>query len=673
MVINMHYLDYVDVRQGSKSSDRFSRGNTLPLTQLPFASHGYIPQTRSNCGNWRYHPDDTALEGVRLTHQPSPWIGDYASLILMPQAGTPRFDVDARWSGFRREDATLRPDCMKLRFLRSQCDFELVPTLRGATIALSFDGPEQPLFTIHSGKLEPGGAFFCELADSRTLTGFAADSSFPTAAEFRMYFVLRFDCDITLAGEENGALAVSLSGRQVAVQLGCSYISPEQAERNLDSETVKSLEALRWEAADIWEGYLRRIEIETDDEGVLRTFYSCMYRSFLYPHRMHEYDGEGKRIHRSPDTGKVSEGRYYTDNGFWDTCRTVYPLYSLIAPDKYREILEGYLNTYRDCGWLPKWPSPSETGTMPGTLIDAVIADAAAKGIITGELLETACEGMLKHTNEESPERRYGRHGTDDYNKYGYIPCDKHGESVNHTLDYVYGDFCLGQVLQLLGREEEAKAAFRRAENYRLLFDGETGFMRAKDSGGQFAEPFDPYAWGGAYCEGSAWQNSFAVYHDMEGLAALYGGPERLIAKIDELVAAPPIYRTGGYGREIHEMTEMAAVDFGQCAISNQPSFHIPYIYAQLGQPAKTEALVERLLRLFDSGPEGFPGDEDNGSTAGWYIFSLLGFYPFCPGKPEFLRVKPHVKRAVIHIPGKDFVVEQGQATGTVAFDEIVR
>jgi predicted alpha-1,2-mannosidase len=291
---------------------------------------------------------------------------------------------------------------------------------------------------------------------------------------------------------------------------------------------------------------------------------------------------------------------------------------------------------------------------MPSTLIDAVIAEAAVNGIGSRETLENALRGMLNHANNEAPEARYGRNGISSYLKYGYVPREEHRESVNLTLDFAYGDWCIAQVARALGHEELVEEYSRRALNYRHLFDPQSGFMRGRDKDGHMASFFDPVAWGGEYTEGSAWQSSFAVPHDVEGLADLYGGRDKLLEKLDALFAEPPHYRVFGYGGEIHEMTEMALIDFGQMAISNQPSFHLPYLFAALGEQGKTDYWVERLAReTFSSAPDGYPGDEDNGTTSAWYILATLGLYRLCPGSTEWV----HSKRLVrsVKLLGQDF------------------
>ena len=383
------------------------------------------------------------------------------------------------------------------------------------------------------------------------------------------------------------------------------------------------------------------------------SFYSCMYRVFLYPHKAYELDGEGNAIHYVPFDGSIKFGVRYTDNCFWDTYRTVFPLYTLIAREEFAEILQGLVVDYTDGGWLPRCTSMGEVGCMPSTLIDAIIAEAAVNGIGDPCVLSDALNGMLYHATHEAKDPRYGRNGALSFIRYGYVPNNEHRESVNLTQDFAYGDWCIATVAQCLGKNEIAKEYFAHADYYKHLFDPATGFMRGRDTEGDMKEEFDPFVWGGEYTEGSAWQNSFAVPHDVEGLAELHGGKDRLIAKLDELFATPPRYRVNGYGFEIHEMTEMGLVDFGQMAISNQPSFHLPFLYAALGEPKKTERWVKRLVQeAFFPTDDGYPGDEDTGTMSAWYILSVLGLYRLCPGSREWIKFTPLVTGA--RILGKD-------------------
>lgn len=661
----MKYCDFVNTKQGSKSVHRFSSGNTLPLVQLPFGMTAFAPQTVEGNIRWYYHPDSHALEGIRLTHQPSPWIADYGAMLFMPQnKRMGGFDGECRWSGFRPEEAVLTPYYLRTRLLRSRCDFELSPTERGAVIRVTFDEDGDNYFSVVPVKGMCSYRF-----DSKTNTLFASTDMHMSgeAVKFKNHIVLKFpegavDAEKTLvsSGERfrNGTkcrgkkagIHLALTGKTTEILLASSYISYDQALLNLETElSGKTLEDVKNFAEEKWESYLSRIRIETKDEKLFRTFYSCMYRAFLYPHKCHEYDKNGNAIHYCPHDGTVRSGVRYTDNGFWDTYRTVYPFYALVAKDELREMLVAFINEYKESGWLPRWLSIGECGCMPSTLVDAVICDGAVKGFIEKDMLELALEGMIKHSVTNAPHSRFGRNGAETYCKLGYVPYEEEKESVNLTLDAAYGDWCIAEIAKILGKADIEKEYRKRALNYKNLFDPETGFMRAKDRKGNFRPDFTPIGWGRDYTEGSAWQNSFAVPHDIEGLASLYGGTEKLIEKIDELFAAPPHYEIIGYDCEIHEITELAAIDFGQCAISNQPSFHIPYIYSALGNVEKTAYWVERLCKeAFSYEDDGFPGDEDNGTTAIWYIFGVLGLYPFCPGRPEYVKGIKQVDKAFI-------------------------
>ena len=651
----MKKLPLVNIRQGSRSDVRYSNGNTLPLTQMPFGMTAFAPQTRGMGSSWFYHPDAHSLEGVRITHQPSPWIGDYGCLLMTPQRGNPSCHYDSAYSGYRPEEAVLRPDYIKLEFLRYRTVFELTPAERGAAVRLTYQGDARPYLTLfplmgnNGYQIDPKENLIYVFTDGHNLD---------RSMNFKAYYALRFPEGVldyentytegTVPGKD-AVLHIAFRCQKVEFRIGSSYVSNGHAVHTLDTEVTGTFEEIRQKVENAWEEVLSRIEIETDSEAQLRTFYSCMYRIFLYPHKAYEHDWDGKIIHYSPYDGLTRPGVRYTDNGFWDTYRTVYPLFSLIAREEYAEMLQGFVNDYLDCGWLPRWVSIGEVGCMPSTLIDAVIADAAVKGIGSRELWENALRGMMHHANNECDDKRFGRNGALAYLKYGYVPRDVEKESVNLTLDAAYGDFCIAQVAHVLGYSDIEAEYRRRAKNYKNLFDPKSGFMRGRDTKGEMAAEFSPFSWGGEYTEGSAWQSSFAVPHDIEGLAELYGGREQLIAKLDEMFATPPYYEVGGYGTEIHEMTEMAAVNFGQCAISNQPSFHIPYLYAYLGQPEKAHYWVKRICdELFSDAVDGFPGDEDNGTMAAWYIFSCLGMYPICPGKNEYVRIPKLVKSAIL-------------------------
>ncbi len=659
----MKYCNYVNTKQGSKSTHRYSNGNTLPLVQLPFGMAAFAPQTEADT-RWYYHPDSRSLEGIRLTHQPSPWIADYGAFVFLPQNRLIAAEGGRRWSGYRPEEAVLTPFYLKTRFLRSRADFELAPTERGAVIKITFDEDINSFLSVLPVK---GNYSFRFDAKSNTLYASTDMHMSGEAVKYKNYLVMKFPegsvdvkktqinignkflCGTKCRGKKSG-IHIALKNKSTEIKLATSYISFKQAELNLENEIAsKSLIQVKAEAENLWESCLSRVKIETKDKKIFKTFYSCMYRAFLYPHKCHEYDKNGNPVHYCPHDGSTRSGVRYTDNGFWDTYRTVYPFFALVAKDELREMLRAFIMEYTESGWLPRWLSIGECGCMPSTLVDAVICDGAVKGFIDNDLLEIALEGMIKHSVKNSGHNNFGRNGAESYCKLGYVPYEEEKESVNLTLDAAYGDWCIAEIAKILGKADIENEYRKRALNYKNLFDSESGFMRAKDKNGDFRPDFTPFGWGRDYTEGSAWQNSFAVPHDIEGLAELYGGKEKLITKIDELFATPPYYVIHGYNCEIHEITEMAAVDFGQCGMNNQPSFHIPYIYSALGEVEKTAYWVKKICNeLFSYEDDGFPGDEDNGTTAIWYIFGILGLYPFCPGKTEYIKGIKQIDKAFI-------------------------
>ena len=636
------YVNYVNTKMGTENSPRFSRGNALPLTQLPFGMASFCPQTERISGQkeWFFSPSKPYLEGVRLTHQPSPWIGDYGTLLFTPQRDVISSSCEGAWSGYRINQSELRPDYLKIKFIRSSSLFELTPTERGCAIRVCCDFKSGNVLSILN--VDGNTSYRYE---NGIIYGVNDHHSKDDAVNFKMYFVIKplTDIDGVDVLNEDKACHIRLTSDLFEARVAISYISHETALLSLERECGSlSFDELRCKARDEWENKLSRIKIESD-EAQMRIFYTCMYRAFLFPHKAYEIDADGDAVHYSPHLGTVCEGVRYTDTGFWDTYRTQFPLFSLIARDEYASMLEGFLNDYSESGFLPRWPSIGEVGCMPSTLIDAVIADAVVKGIGSKYLHEDLLDAMIKHATIASTDKRYGREGISDYIKYGYVPYDSYKESVNLTLDFAYGDYCIAVVAKQLGKNEIYEEYSKRALSYASLFDKETGFFRAKSINGNFRPDFSKYRWGGDYTESSAWQASLSVVHDIEGLCELMGGRDKLLEYLDKLFEEKPLYEVGGYGGEIHEMTEMAQVDFGQCAISNQPSFAIPYLYAYLGQKEKCEAWVKKICtELFTE--SSYPGDEDNGSMSSWYILSCIGKYSVCPSKDEWIEITPLVK-----------------------------
>ena len=674
----MSKYSYVNIRMGTKNCKRFSNGNVLPLTAVPYGMASFTVQTEIRDKWWFFDPDSHSFEGIRLTHQPSPWMGDYGQLILCGQNGTPAFGEAARWSSYDPHACVLEPAYMRSYINRDRYTFELSPTNSGAIVRFDFLQESGNRILLIG---EETTDFWMD-EESGLLLGYTTAARHkPICGELREYFAISLDVPFAIERGEN-AVALRIEGTCACLRLAISFLSHKQAILHYERElSGKSLEEIRASATDEWERALSKIEIHDADEACedrKRTFYSCLYRVFLWPRRFYELDENGNVLHLNMRTGEAAAGYYYADNGFWDTYRTVYPLLSLIDTARYAEMAEGFCNYYRDCGWLPKWLCPDNHPCMPGMLIEAVLADAIVKEIITGEVAETVLKGLLKDGSCEGEKKGEGREALGAYRKHGYVPYTVAKESVNETLDNCYGDYCIAQAAKKLGYDDVALQYMQYASNYKNLFDPVTGFMRGKDENGCFREEdFDCYAWGRDYTEGSAWQSSFAVPHDIKGLDTLYCG--HLSEKIDALVSAPPIYSVGGYGFEIHEMSEMAAGDCGQCAISNQPSFHIPYIYSELGDVAKTAALVERLSHSFRATEDGYPGDEDNGSMSAWYVLSAMGLYQMCPSRPDFTTSLPLFDKMTVKLAnGKTLVIEKDkldpvQMKNVVSYSEILR
>lgn len=667
-------LPLVDVRQGTRSDERRSHGNCLPLTQLPFGMAPFTLQTDGAREPWFFHPDSAGLEGIRLTHMPCPWIRDYGTFLFLPQTGQPQNDRDRRCSPYVPDETVLSPAHMDVPFFRSAARVQLAPTARGCVCRFSFADLADGGFISFLSTTEQIRLRYD--ADSGCLFGCTEAQGDPGIDLLRTYFVARFSADaidpartLVWRGFENehGAHA---SGRQAAIhlavrqpevtmQLAISYISHAQALQELDRQCGDYPAALS-SARQAWEDALHLVEAETDTPEERRTLYSCLYRCFLFPHMAYETDAAGRDIHFVPSTGAVAPGRRYTDTGLWDTARTQLPLLSILMPQRYADIVDCFIREYEESGWLPRWLSMGEIGCMPSTFIDTVLADAAAKGLLTGERLRTALDAMRKHAEHAAPEARFGRNGVEDYLRLGYVPAERPGHSVSLTLDAAYGDFCIAEVAARAGDRETERRYRERAQNYRRLFDPATGFMRARHADGRFVgdapedEPFDPAAFGGPYCETNAWQTTFAVPHDPAGLFELFGGQDALCDKLDALFSCPPTLAVGGYDRVIHEMTELYTLGLGQCLINDQPGFLLPYWYAAAGQPEKTDRWLSRICRtLFSAQEDGFPGDEDNGSLAAWYVFAVLGFFPFCPGSAVYLRTAPLVRD--IRLRGRAF------------------
>ena len=621
-------LESIDTRFGTASKHAFSRGNTLPYTGVPFGMNYFVPQTSDQDGSWFFDPHLPIFQGIRLTHQPSPWIGDYSWLLLTPVTGQLGGDsLFHRQSSYDIDRASFQPHYLKIFSLRYQIESQLTPTCYGASIRLKQKQGKTLSLYLHAAD-----ELTVEQVDKRTLALRQEGKTETNKNSLILFTALKMNTGILAVSQEGRDWRIDLASSHTEIQLATSFISPSQALLNLPQ---KDFDSCKSSAQANWENLLHRFDIiETGETD--RTFFDhCLYRLFLFPQTFYEVDESGQAIHKDLATGTVKPGVLFSNNGFWDTFRTTFPLFALVIPEYYRLFLEGFLNSYRDTGFLPKWLAPDERGMMPGTLLDGIIADSACKDM-TPDLEVELLQAMLETASKADPLGINGRHGLAQYQELGYLSTDHH-ESVSHTLDYAYSDFCIASCAKKLGKIKIAENYKAASQNYRHLFDAETGYMRARDNQGNFRPDFSPYSWGRDYAECSAIQATLGVLHDIPDLIQLMGGKETFSNYLLKTCQDAPLFETTGYGYEIHEMSEMATAPFGQLTISNQPSFHIPYLFRYSNYPDYTALLIKTLRqKAFHANWEAYPGDEDNGSLSAWYIWSALGFYPTCPGKPSY-------------------------------------
>jgi predicted alpha-1,2-mannosidase len=614
-------LSFVNVEAGTHSHFGFSTGNCLPLTAFPFGLVHWAPQTAQDT-QWFFHPDHQKFQGFRATHQPSPWIGDYGSILMMPFVGEPpRFDADGLASAYQRE---LRPDFAQVTLTRYQMTASLAPTRTGALLRLE-------CHTDNIVKLCVSKAVSVELApDSRYVHVLADNAAGGVPKGFACYYVLKFPTEIKIRKVGDDRWEISTQESLVNISVASSFISFQQARLNLVHDQSHP-------ATSEWERIFGQFSLSAS-ERQKQVFANCLFRASLFPRETFELDANGEPHHYSFFHGKVEPGISVTDNGFWDTYRTVYPWFNLFAPSRSEVALNGWVSALREGGWFPQWASPGYRACMVGTHIDAVFADAVAKGVL-GFPLKEAFEGLMKHAYQPGDAAgSYGRLGIEDYVKLGYVAEETVEGSVARSLDYAYNDWCISQIAKHLGENSKADELQKRSSNYRKLFNDSVGFMNAKHADGSWSS-FREFQWGGPYVEGGPWQSSWAVQHDPDGLAELYGGEEKLAEKLLQIFEVDPFFEIGHYGFEIHEMTEMAQAGFGQYAQSNQPVHHVIYFLLRMKDRRFHERALVLLRRVMQElyTPDKFPGDEDNGEMACWYLWSALGVFPFCPGSDEYV------------------------------------
>lgn len=671
------YTQYVNPMMGTESTFELSTGNTYPVIAMPWGMNFWTPQTGKMGDGWQYMYTATKIRGFKQTHQPSPWINDFGQFSLMPVVGKPEFDEDKRASWFSHKGEEAHPYYYKVYLADYDVVTEMVPTDRAAMFRFTFPETEEAYVVIDAFDK---GSSITVIPQENKIVGYSTKNSGGVPDNYKNYFVVVFDkpftyqatfSDSTLhekvleqTGNHAGAVIgfKTAKGEKVHARVASSFISPEQAELNLKELGNDNLEALSQKGKDAWNKVLSRIEVEGGTLDQYRVFYTCLYRSLLFPHKFYEIDANGQVVHYSPNNGQVLPGYYYTGTGVWDTFRCLFPLLNLFYPSVNKEMQESFLNAYRESGFYPEWSSPGHRGCMVGNNTASVLADAYLKGVCVDDT-KTMWEGLMASVNGVHPTvSSSGRLGYEYYNKLGYVPYDvKINENAARTLEYAYDDWCLYQLAKKLDRpKKEINLFAKRAMNYKNLFDPETKLMRGKNQDGTFMKPFSPLKWGDAFTEGNSWHYTWSVFHDPQGLIDLMGGKETFIQMMDSVFNVPPLFDDSYYGFVIHEIREMTVMNMGNYAHGNQPIQHMIYLYNYAGQPWKAQYWLRQVMnRMYTPTPDGYCGDEDNGQTSAWYVFSVMGFYPVCPASDQYVLGAPLFKKATLHFEnGKSMVIE---------------
>ena len=670
-------VEYVNPLMGTMNTFQLSTGNVYPAIALPWGMNFWTPQTGKMGNGWMYTYTDTKINGFKQTHQPSPWIGDYGQFAIMPVTGSPVFVEEQRASWFSHKAETAKPYYYKVYLAEHDVITEIAPTDRAAMFRFTF--PESDSSFVVIDALNRGSSIKVIPGENK-ITGYTTRNSGGVPENFRNYFVITFDKPFTfratfsdstlmtnvLEQTVNHAGAVigfkTRKGEIVHAKVASSFISYEQAELNMKELGNNSFDQIAAKGKEEWNKVLGCIKVEGGNLDQLRTLYSCLYRSLLFPRKLYEIDAAGKIVHYSPYNGEVLPGYMYTDTGFWDTFRCLFPFLNLMFPSRNKEIQEGLINAYKESGFFPEWASPGHRDCMIGNNSASILVDAYLKGVKVDDV-ETLYKGLLHATENVHPRiRSVGRLGHNYYNTLGYIPYNvKINENAARTLEYAYNDWCIYQMAKELKRPQSEIDLFaKRAMNYKNLFDKESNLMRGKNEDGKFQSPFSPLKWGDAFTEGNSWHYTWSVFHDPQGLIDLMGGKNGFVQMLDSVFAVPPVFDESYYRIVIHEIREMQIMNMGNYAHGNQPIQHMIYMYNYAGEPWKGQYWARRVMdQLYTPTPDGYCGDEDNGQTSAWYVFSALGFYPVCPGTDEYILGAPLFPKATLKFEnGKELVIE---------------
>ena len=674
---NTDPVELVNPLMGTDSEYILSNGNTYPAIAMPWGMNFWTPQTRNMGNGWTYAYRDNKILGIKQTHQPSPWINDYAAFSLMPITGKIRISEKDRASWFSHKAEVVKPYYYSVYLADYDVIAEVAPTERSAIFRFTFPESDSSYVLLDGFDM---GSMVKIIPSEKKVIGYCRNNHGGVPVNFHNYFVAVFDKEFSSEGTWHGD-TININnlnseskhvgailgfrtkrGEKINVRVASSFISLEQAELNLSRETGdRDFEKIKSDGKKEWNKQLGRISIEGGTQDQQRTFYSCLYRMILFPRQFHELNVKSEVVHYSPYNGQILPGYMFTDNGFWDTFRALFPFTTLMYPDMNGKIMAGLVNTYEESGWLPEWASPGHRDCMIGSNSASLITDSYIKGI-RGYNIDTLYKAIIKNTFGPGPVSSVGRLGADYYNKLGYIPYNVGiNESAARTLEYAYADFCISKLAKAINRpQSEIDLYTGRAMNYKNVFDPARKLMRGRNLDGSFQSPFSPFKWGDAFTEGNSWHYTWSVFQDIDGLVKLMGSKENFIAKLDSVFEVPPLFDYSYYGSVIHEIREMQIMNMGNYAHGNQPIQHMIYLYNYAGEPWKTQFHVRDVMdKLYNYTPDGYCGDEDNGQTSAWYVFSALGFYPVTPGTDEYVFGSPLFPKVTLTFEnGRKLIIE---------------
>ena len=670
-----NHVDYVNTLMGTDSKPLLSNGNTYPAIAMPWGMNFWMPQTGKMGDGWAYTYASDRIKGFKQTHQPSPWINDYGQFSILPMTGKPEFDEDKRSSWFSHKTEVAKPYYYKVYLSDYNVYTEITPTERAAMFRFTFGAEKNAYIAVDAFDK---GSYVKIIPAENKIIGYTTKNSGGVPDNFRNYFVIEFDKPFTYTAavdnksiktnelestsDHSGAIIgfSTKRGEVVHARVASSFISAEQALINL-KELKPTFEANKIAAKKVWNETLGRIDVQDDNLDNIRTFYSCQYRTLLFPRKFYEINAQGQVVHYSPFNGKVLPGYLFTDMGFWDTFRALIPYVNLVYPEMGEKIQAGLLNSYKESGFFPEWASPGHRESMVGNASASVIYDAYRKGLNKTDALEMY-KGLLHGANSAHPTiSSTGRLGYQYYNKLGYVPYDvKIRDNASRTLEYAYDDWCIYQMGRMLNRPAAETELYRkRSLNYKNTFNKQFNMMSGRNEDGSFPSNFKPVSWWDAFTEGNSWHYTWSVFHDVNGLINLMRGDKKFVNMLDSVFTMPPTFGgTDKPGDLVHEMREMQAVGMGQYAHGNQPIQHMIYLYNYAGEPWKSQYWVrEAMDRLYHATPDGYCGDEDNGQTSAWYVLSAMGFYSVCPGANQYVIGSPLFKSVKINLANGKHVI----------------